>query len=427
MKILTKYILVTSLIVAMPVFASESSSLATGCSGETSSLTASHIYYVSPDGSSTNSGTSFSAAMDFKTALATVQAGEMILLKAGTYNVTYTAGKKNTLTFSKSGSSDAPIYVATASCGRAVFNFNFPTASWVQDSFGFYVTGNYWYFKGIDITNSGYHGAYVIGDHNTFENMAFYKNRNTGLEINKGGANNLVLNSDAYLNYDPKKHGSMADGFGAKQEQGAGNQFIGCRAWQNSDDGFDLFDTAQKVVIKESWAFLNGIDYWSDSAFAGNGNGFKLGGNSAIGNHAITRSIAFGNVSKGFDQNNNTGGVTVINNTAYSNGINYGFGGTLSSGQKNYFRNNISLSGTATIKNADSAYNTWNSGFSVTSKDFENLTTSLATAARNKNGSLPANTLFQLKATSELVDAGVVVDGISYEGNAPDLGAFELK
>jgi len=47
--------------------------------------------------------------------------------------------------------------------GTPTIDFSFPTESWVQDSYGFYVTGNYWYFKGIDITRSGYQGAYVTG------------------------------------------------------------------------------------------------------------------------------------------------------------------------------------------------------------------------------------------------------------------------
>lgn len=115
-----------------------------------------------------------------------------------------------------------------------------------------------------------------------------------------------------------------------KTKQGPGNRFVGCRAWENSDDGFDLFDSPQKVVIEDSWAFRNGINYWNDSSFAGNGNGFKLGGNQAVGNHRITRSVAFGNVSKGFDQNNNAGGVTVINNTSYKTALIMVLGATYS-------------------------------------------------------------------------------------------------
>ncbi|ACS85679.1 right-handed parallel beta-helix repeat-containing protein [Musicola paradisiaca] len=400
---------------------------AADCSSDTNSGIdgASRVYYVSPTGSSSNSGNSFSAPMSFSAALSAVNPGEMILLKPGTYTVTYTASKANTIKFSKSGSSGSPIYVVAANCGKAVFDFSFPADQWVQASYGFYVTGNYWYFKGVEVTRAGYQGAYVTGSHNTFENTAFHHNRNTGLEINNGGSYNTVLNSDAYRNYDPKKNGSMADGFGPKQKQGPGNRFVGCRAWENSDDGFDLYDTTEKVVIENSWAFRNGIDFWSDSSFAGNGNGFKLGGNKAAGNHRITRSVAFSNVSKGFDQNNNTGSVTVVNNVSYKNGINYGFGNDVASGQKHYFRNNVSLSGSVTVSNADAKYNSWDTGPAATSSDFASLDTTLATVARDSDGSLQENALFRLSADSKLINAGTKVDGISYLGSAPDLGAFE--
>ncbi|UJR61305.1 right-handed parallel beta-helix repeat-containing protein [Dickeya zeae] len=400
--------------------------LAADCSSDlTSGISTKRIYYVAPNGNGTNDGNSFNSPMSFSAAMAVVNPGELILLKPGTYTIPYTQGKGNTITFNKSGKEGSPIYVAAANCGRAVFDFSFPDSQWVQASYGFYVTGDYWYFKGVEVTRAGYQGAYVIGSHNTFENTAFHHNRNTGLEINNGGAYNTVINSDAYRNYDPKKNGSMADGFGPKQKQGPGNRFIGCRAWENSDDGFDLFDSPQKVVIENSWAFRNGVNYWNDSAFAGNGNGFKLGGNKAVGNHQITRSVAFGNVSKGFDQNNNAGGVTVINNTSYKNGINYGFGSSVQSGQKHYFRNNISVAGSVTVSNADAKSNSWDTGPAASESDFVSLDTSLATVARDNDGTLPETSLFRLSANSKLINAGTKESNISYSGSAPDLGAFE--
>jgi len=399
----------------------------TGCGTETSNLTASKVYYVTPTASSTGAGTSFSAPMSFSTALSKVTAGQMILLQGGTYAVKYTAGAKNTITLSQSGTSSAKIYMVAANCGRAVIDFSFPANTYVDSSYGFYVTGSYWYFKGIAVTRAGYQGAYVTGAHNTFENTAFYNNRNSGLEINKGGSYTTVINTDSYMNYDPKKLGGMADGFASKQTQGAGNYFYGCRSWNNSDDGFDTFDSTQKVVIEKSWAFKNGVDSWGYGGFVGNGNGFKLGGNNVAENNVITQSVAFGNVNKGFDQNSNTGSVTVYNNVSYKNGINYGFGQPVASGAKHIFKNNISLSGGAadSIANATSTNNTWNS-LAASSSDFASLDTSLATAARNADGSLPSTNLFRLSASSKLINKGVNV-GISYLGAAPDLGAFERQ
>lgn len=397
------------------------------CPGQSSGVSASKTYFVSRNGTANGSGSSFASPLDLTSALAAVSAGQMILLEPGTYTVPYTAGVANTIKLTKSGTASAPINMVAANCGRAVIDFSFPDQEWVQDSFGFSLTGSYWYFKGIEITRAGYQGVYVTGAHNTFENCAFHHNRNTGLEINKGGAYTTVINSDAYRNYDPKKNGSMADGFGPKQTQGPGNKFIGCRAWENSDDGYDMFDSTETVEIENSWAFRNGVDVWGYGSFAGNGNGFKLGGNGAVANNKISNSVAFGNPSKGFDQNNNAGGITVLNCTAYNNGAdNFGFGGSLSAGQKHYLRNNVSLSGSVTVANADSNYNSWDRGPAAIASDFQSLDLSLATAPRNSDGSLPDNQLFRLKSSSALINAGTNV-GLPYLGSAPDLGAFEQQ
>lgn len=398
----------------------------TGCGTETSNLRASRVLYVTPTAPAQGAGTSFNAPMSLNAALAAVSAGQMVLLQPGRYTVPYRAGAKNTLTLSKSGTASARIYLVAAHCGRAVIDFSFPEKTYVQDSYGFLVSGSYWYFKGIDVTRAGYQGVYVTGQHNVFENCAFYDNRNTGLEINKGGAHTTVLNSDAYRNYDPKKNGSMADGFGPKQTQGPGNRFIGCRAWENSDDGFDLFDSPQTVVIENSWTFRNGINHWNDPAFEGNGNGFKLGGNRAVGRHRISGSVSFGHPKKGFDQNNNAGGVSLVNNTAFRNGTNFGFCNALNPGERHSFRNNVSLSGPQDVCNADARNNTWNSGLAASTADFESLDLGLATARRNPDGTLPSNRLFRLAAGSKLINAGVPA-GLPFLGSAPDLGAFERQ
>jgi parallel beta-helix repeat protein len=387
---------------------------------------ASKTYYVTTTGKSSSDGSSFTNAMDYPTAFAAVKGGELVLLQAGTYKIPYATGSKNTLTFSKSGSEGKPIRIESYDNGRAVFDFQFAEQDWVQDGYGFALTGSYYAFKGIDITRAGYQGVYVTGQHNTLENCTFHHNRNTGLEINEGGAYTTVRNCDAYRNYDPKKNGSMSDGFGPKQKQGPGNKFIGCRSWENGDDGYDAFDSPETVTFEGCWAFRNGVDVWNYGSFAGNGNGFKVGGNGALANHKLTNCVAWGQPSKGFDQNNNTGGVTIYNSTSYKNKINFGFGGDVASGQKHDFKNNISLGGQSadSIANATTATNAWNSGLSVSEADFISVDTSLASAPRNPDGSLPANDLFRLAKGSKLVDAGTKV-GLPYSGAAPDLGAFE--
>jgi hypothetical protein len=187
-----------------------------------------------------------------------------------------------------------------------------------------------------------------------------------------------------------------------------------------------LFDSPEVVSIESSWAFRNGINLWNVSSFAGNGNGFKLGGNATVARNHITQSVAFGNPSKGFDQNNNAGGITAINNTSFKNGINFGFCSAVKSGEKHVFRNNVSVSASQDICNADSKNNTWNTGLAASTADFESIDLSLATAPRNPDGTLPSNKLFRLASGSKLINAGVNA-GLPYQGSAPDLGAFERQ
>jgi hypothetical protein len=364
---------------------------------------------------------------DMAAAIGALVAGDTLLLQAGTYSIPYQSGVKNTIQLSQSGSSSSPIVILGVG-GYATLDFSFPEQQWVQDSYGLHVTGDYWYFKNIRITRAGYQGAYVEGAHNTFDNCAFFENRNSGLEINKGGSYTTVINSDAYRNYDPKKNGSMADGFASKQKQGPGNTFVGCRAWENSDDGWDTYDSPEIVTIDKSYTFRNGIDIWKYGSFAGNGNGFKLGGNHVPARNVITRSVSFDHPNKGFDQNNNTAGLTLWHNLSFDNGDNYGLGGTLESGEKHDIRNNISWNGSVTIKNATEKNNSWNLFSSQPSWNqvFASIDTSLATVPRSADGALPQNSFYRLTNGSPFIDAGVVISGgFEYEGNGPDLGPWE--
>ena len=74
------------------------------------------------------------------------------------------------------------------------------------------------------------------------------------------GSDNLFLNCDAYRNYDSYSEngrGSNTDGFGGHPAKGStGNVFHGCRAWSNSDDGFDLIMAQEAVTLYDCWGTL---------------------------------------------------------------------------------------------------------------------------------------------------------------------------
>lgn len=387
-----------------------------------------NTYWAAPTGKSGNAGTQ-AAPYDLVTAIKTLAAGDSLLLEKGTYSIPYTAGAKNSLVCAVKATQAAPIVVRTPT-GRASFDFGFPEDTYVQDSYGISLTGSYWTFERIDVTRAGYQGTYVTGDHNTFDNCKFYNNRNSGVEVNKGGSNTLLRNVDSYDNYDPKKTGSMADGFAIKQTMGSGNKLVGCRAWGNSDDAYDTFDSPEFVTFDSCWAATSGWYHGnpkdSRSNATMNGNGFKVGGLGRVQRNILRHCVTFGNKARGFDQNSNTGGVTLVNCTSFKNGTqNYSFAATLASGEKNVFTNNISLSsGSADqITNATSTTNSWNNPAAAAS-DFQSTDVSIALPERNDDGSIPASAFLRLKPGSKFVDAGTKT-GATYNGSAPDLGAFE--
>lgn len=383
-------------------------------------------FYASPDGKPEVSGLDRASPAAAAAILPNLKAGDTLWLASGVYAIPYDSTAKNTLTLAAKGTAGAPIAVIADGKGRAVFDFSYPPQAWTQDGFGFHLTGDYWRLQGVSVTRAGYQGVYVTGSHNTLVNCAFYENRNSGIEINKGGAYTTLIDCDAYRNYDPKKLGSMADGFAPKQTQGPGNRLVRCRAWENSDDGFDAFDSPDSVVFEGCWAFRNGVDIWKYGGFAGNGNGFKLGGNFQRANHRAANCIAFGHPGKGFDQNNNRGGLAIVHSIGYLNGRNFGLINALDAGQKHVLKNNVSLEGNAEIENAEEANNSWNAGFGAAAADFQSLDTALAARARNADGSLPETPLFRLKSGSKLIDAGAGT-GLVFMGAAPDIGAFEFR
>ncbi|MEX2336449.1 MAG: hypothetical protein WD555_04175, partial [Fulvivirga sp.] len=221
-----------------------------------------------------------------------------------------------------------------------------------------------------------------------------------------------------------------ADGFASKLDVGTGNKFVGCRAWNNLDDGWDGYlRNADNVTTtyENCWAIENG--YLKDgSSSGGDGNGFKTGGsdNKDLKHDAIYMNcIAVGNASDGFDHNSNRGEVTLYNCSAFDNGTNYGFGST-NPLEKLTIKNSNVLGDVGNLEatTVDITNNSWMDGIEATVDDFESIDYEELTGPRKEDGSLPDVSFFHLKADSDLIDKGVDV-GLPFNGSAPDLGAFE--
>lgn len=280
--------------------------------------------YVAANGTASGNGTK-DKPLDIYTAVKYVQAGQTIVITEGTYNLTSTVKIERGI----NGTADSMIYMVADpnASTRPVFDFGGECA-------GMILAGDYWYFKGFDVTGSAdaQKGIQVSGDHNTLDRIEAYKNGNTGIQISRylstdefadWPSYNLILNCSSYENAD--KGYEDADGFAAKLTVGDGNVFDGCIAHHNADDGWDLFAKVQtgnigKVIIKNCVAYKNGYVTGDNGKEidAGNGNGFKMGGDSMSGYHEMHNSIAFMNKAKGIDSNS-CPDIQVFDSVSYNN------------------------------------------------------------------------------------------------------------
>lgn len=382
--------------------------------------------YVSPNGKSNAAGTK-DAPMDIYTAVKIAAPGQKILIKEGTYNLSSTVKVERGI----NGTADAMIYmIADPEAGsRPVFDFGGKCA-------GMILAGDYWYFQGFDVTGSAdaQKGIQVSGNHNILDRIKAYKNGNTGIQIsrylgtdqfNQWPAHNTILNCSSYLNAD--KGYEDADGFAAKLTVGQGNVFDGCIAAYNADDGWDLFAKVQSgsigvVTIQNCVAFKNGyiLDENGREINAGNGNGFKMGGDSMPGAHVLKNSVAFANKAQGIDSNS-CPDIKVYSSTTFDNesynvafytntAVNTAFAadGILSYKVSNKVAEQFKLLGTqnaADVKGATNYYfdgskSVNNNGKEATASWFKSLDTASALKdggiTRNADGTINMNGFLEL-------------------------------
>ena len=354
-------------------------------------------------------------------ALDNAQAGDSIVLKGGEYIL----NEKIEITAS---GTENELITLIAEPGDERPRFDFTSMSENSSNQGIELKGNYWHIKGIDIFNAGDNGMQIKGNNNLIEFCTFSECSDSGLQLDNGASNNTILNCDSFFNADSKIEN--ADGFACKLTVGTGNKFIGCRAWQNLDDGWDgyLRDNDNITTTYENcWAIKNGYSKEGVEG-QGDGNGFKTGGSDGkdLKHNAEYRNcLAVGNVADGFDHNSNRGSVTLYNCTAYDNGKNLNFSNT-NPLEKLIIKNTAVLGpvGSINATEKDISHNSWMDGVEISAEDFQSLQMEQLTAPRKADGSLPDITFMHLVSSSDLVDKGVDV-GLPFNGSAPDLGAFE--
>ena len=285
------------------------------------------VVYVSPDGKDSNDGTKGNP-ISLVDAVKKAIPGQTIYLLEGEYKIS----ERVIIDRGIDGleSSKINLFADPDAKTRPVLNFD-------KKGDGVLLAGNHWHLKGFDVTNTAdmKYGIYVAGSYNVIELVNTYKNGNTGINISGYNnydsremwpAHNLIKNCTSMHNADNGLED--ANGFAAKRACGVENIFDGCIAAFNADDGWDLYVDAatgsiESVTIQNCIAYKNGyaLDKNGKEIKAGNGNGFKLGGESLSGYHKLVNSIAFANAERGIDSNY-CQDIIVERCTSFNNGNN---------------------------------------------------------------------------------------------------------
>ena len=371
-------------------------------------------FYVATDGDDSNFGTREHPLKTVYTAIMIARPGDTIYMRGGRYSYSHT------VLLEKSGRQDKPIRLSAYPGETPILDFS------TTPGFGFLIRGAYWHIKGIVITNSGNEGMHLEGQdahHNVLEQITVRSCSRTGICITNTAHQNLILNCDAYRNFEFLANGENGDGFVVNFSGGTNNILIGNRSWNNADDGYDFWHSGSAVRLESCYAWQNGENIWSYPFFMGNGNGFKLG--QMEGAHLLIRCVAWDHPWRGFDLNGNSTGVTLHHCTAFRNRIDFAFMFSKGNIEKNVLRSNLSYKGSIQIpQKVDDRLNSWNVGIEISDGDFLSLDDGKMSAPRNPDGSIPQNDFLKLAPGSAAIDKGVDV-GMPFVGIKPDLGAFE--
>ena len=398
-------------------------------------------YYVATDGKNSNPGTITQPFATWDYALNRALAGDIVYIRGGVYlpvTKSYKGSYYGVRVTDRNGTSDKPIKI-----------WAYPGETPVLDCSGISGDGknygisieycSYWHFKGLTVLNlkeynsGGYYpypaAGFTISDcSNITAEQCVVSGCGNGFTLE--GSNDYIYytNCDSYKNADHHDNGGLANGFNINIRPGSHVFYNGCRAWLNSDDGYDAFGGDGYIFFKNCWAFENGK--WDGET--GNGAGFKTGKSSGSKESGIQRSlincVAWDNLGIGFDESQDDDGTSIqhiiYNCTSYHNATGYNFGYTTNT--TDIIKNNISYNELLGRFSTNSVTtNSWQVA-TVSSADFATLNSEGVKGARGVDGVLPVLNFLHLVTGSDLIDKGTDV-GLPYSGKTPDIGAFEFQ
>jgi hypothetical protein len=385
-------------------------------------------WFVAPHGDDAAAGTLEAPFAGLMRAQQAAQPGDVVQIRGGTYAMTEKDIQPSRRrlyarlhVFEKSGTEGKSITYRAYQQEKPVFDCSAVKpdrrrvaafsvqAAWLRFE-GLAVTG-------VQVTMTGHTQSICfesIGSHNVFERLEMHDSQAIGI-YHTVGSHNLFLNCDAWNNWDYTSEGGRGgnvDGFGCHPPQGSvGNVFRGCRAWFNSDDGYDTLGADEVVVVENCWAAWNG--FTPDFKKRGDGNGFKSGGYASraahelpkiIPRHVVQQCLSIGNKAAGFYANHHPGGQDWRHNAAAFNG-----GGEFSllgrlmdnvtdiPGVKHTLECNVAYPAHRALVKADVAQcELEGNHFTLQAADFISLDKALFTTPRRLDGSLPDIPLLKL-------------------------------
>ena len=413
---------------------------------------AAKVVYMSAGGSDAGDGSIKRPYATLPVALRAIEGGDTVCVRGGRYYVDDSQVMKTqgayayVFALEKAGTAKHRTCIMGYPGERPVFDFS---ALQMEGKFrfaAFYLGADYLHLRNFDIVGvpvrikghtqsecvSARKGSYCI-----VENLAMHDNMAIGY-YQLFGEYNLVLNCDAYNNYDDyseDEYGGNVDGFGChiRNMEQKGNAFRYCRAWRNSDDGFDLINCDTPVEFDHCWAFYNGFRPTENPTDtiqfvnAGDGNGFKAGG-FGMGTktkcppmcptHFIHDCLAYKNKANGMYANHHLTGNRWENNvSAMNRRDNYNMvnrkspgadGNVDVSGYDHVLINNVSYKpGKQHISNVDQnsstlTGNSFQKTGTLRAEDFLTTQESLLFVPRDADGWLPVTKLFKLRQESWL-------------------------
>ncbi|MFI5378626.1 MAG: pectate lyase, partial [Tepidisphaerales bacterium] len=280
-------------------------------------------FFVAPAGDDANPGTLEKPFATIQHAQEAVAPGDTVYIRGGTYvmNESQIARKERIWAYvhflSKSGTPDKRINYWAYQKERPVFDFSQVKPADLRVD-AFHVTGSWVHIKGLEVigvqvTIKGHTQSICFannGSHNIYELLSTHDGQAIGI-YSVRGSDSLFLNCDAYRNRDFTSEdgkGGNVDGFGCHPPKGGtGNVFRGCRAWFNSDDGYDCINAHESVTFENCWALYSGFSPTFERL--ADGNGFKAGGYGStpaerlpnpIPRHTVRFCLAVRNKASGF-------------------------------------------------------------------------------------------------------------------------------